>query len=156
MFYLLATESMLWYLLTQATIFLTIFLPWPDHLHFQQNNMQVQCSWSSLPMFTLNCCPDVSFSLLFVMFQGDRVLRRRSPGLEVSNLKIWVINLSVSISLNITPINIWGKVFKNGLNKFCGRQPLKNLLSPLVNTLSHVSLKHQKLTPKLLGCLRRY
>ena len=98
----------------------------------------------------------LSRCLLFVMFQGDRVLRRRSPGLEVSNLKIWVINLSVSISLNITPINIWGKVFKNGLNKFCGRQPLKNLLSPLVNTLSHVSLKHQKLTPKLLGCLRRY
>ena len=22
---------------------------------------------------------------------------------------------------------IWGKVFKGGLNKFCGRQPLKNL-----------------------------
>ena len=24
-------------------------------------------------------------------------------------------------------INIWDKVFKNGPNKFCGRQPLKNL-----------------------------
>ena len=33
---------------------------------------------------------------------------------------------------------IWDKVFKNGLGKFCGRQPLKNLLSPLLNTLSHM------------------
>ena len=32
----------------------------------------------------------------------------------------------------------WDKVFKSGLSKFCGRQPLKNLLSPLVNTLSHL------------------
>ena len=23
--------------------------------------------------------------------------------------------------------SIWAKVFKNGLNKICGRQPLKNL-----------------------------
>ena len=28
------------------------------------------------------------------------------------------------------------KVFKSGLSKFCGRQPLKNLLSPLLNTLA--------------------
>ena len=43
---------------------------------------------------------------------------------------------------------IWDKVFKIGLSKFCGRQPLKNLkgcgllkqnlLSPLLNTLSHM------------------
>ena len=30
----------------------------------------------------------------------------------------------------------WDKVFKSG--KFCGRQPLKNLLSPLLNTLSQI------------------
>ena len=30
------------------------------------------------------------------------------------------------------------KVSKSGLSKFCGRQPLKNLLSPLLNTLSQV------------------
>ena len=34
--------------------------------------------------------------------------------------------------------NIWDKVFKSGLSNFCGRQPLKNLLSPLLNTLSHI------------------
>ena len=34
-------------------------------------------------------------------------------------------------------IDIWDKVFKNGLSKFCGRQPLKSLFSPLLNTLSH-------------------
>ena len=46
---------------------------------------------------------------------------------------------------------IWDKKFKSGLSKFCGRQPLKanfksffkgclpqNLLSPLLNTLSHI------------------
>ena len=34
---------------------------------------------------------------------------------------------------------IWDKVFKSGLSKFCGRQPLKNSLSPLLNTLFHIS-----------------
>ena len=29
------------------------------------------------------------------------------------------------VSLTLT--NIWVKVFKNGLSKICGRQPLKNL-----------------------------
>ena len=38
---------------------------------------------------------------------------------------------------------IWDKVFKNGLSKICGRQPLKNLkeydlLGPFLNTLSHM------------------
>ena len=28
----------------------------------------------------------------------------------------------------------WDKVFKSGLSKFCGRQPLQNLPSPLLNT----------------------
>ena len=37
---------------------------------------------------------------------------------------------------------IWDKVFKSGLSKFCGRQPLKNLLSPLLNTLSHLIIDH--------------
>ena len=36
--------------------------------------------------------------------------------------------------------HIWDKAFKSGLSKFCGRQPLKNLLSPLLNTLSHFPL----------------
>ena len=36
--------------------------------------------------------------------------------------------------------DIWDKVFKNGLIKFCGRQPLKNLLSPLLNIWSHLLL----------------
>ena len=33
------------------------------------------------------------------------------------------------------------KVFKNGLSRICGRQPLKRLLSPFLNTLSQVTLK---------------
>ena len=33
---------------------------------------------------------------------------------------------------------IWGKVFKSRLSKFWGRHPLKNLLSPLLNTLSQM------------------
>ena len=35
-------------------------------------------------------------------------------------------------------MEIWDKVCKSGLNKFCGRQPLKNLPSPLLNILSHL------------------
>ena len=40
--------------------------------------------------------------------------------------------------LRSDPFNIWDKVFKSGLSKFYGKQPLKNLLSPLLNTLSHL------------------
>ena len=35
--------------------------------------------------------------------------------------------------------NIWDKVFKNVPSKFCGRQPLKFLLGPFLNTLSQFS-----------------
>ena len=35
-------------------------------------------------------------------------------------------------------VHIWDKVFHSGLRKFCGRQPLKNFFSPLLNTLSHI------------------
>ena len=35
--------------------------------------------------------------------------------------------------------NIWDKVFKSGLSKFCGRQSLKNLLSPLLNLEHFIS-----------------
>ena len=34
--------------------------------------------------------------------------------------------------------DIWDKVFKSGLSKCCGRPPLKNLLSPLLNFFSHI------------------
>ena len=46
---------------------------------------------------------------------------------------------------------IWDKVFKSGLSKFCGRQPLKSLLSPLLNTLSHLFQKipQDNVLPKL-------
>ena len=36
----------------------------------------------------------------------------------------------------------WGKVFKSGLSKFCGRQPLENLLSPFLNTLCQIWVKN--------------
>ena len=36
---------------------------------------------------------------------------------------------------------IWDKVFWSGLSKFCGRQPLKNLLSPLLNALPYFFFK---------------
>ena len=32
----------------------------------------------------------------------------------------------------------WHKVFKSRLSKFCGRQPLKELLGPLLNTMSQM------------------
>ena len=53
-----------------------------------------------------------------------------------------LIKLSVPCGVAIIPKNMkdkelcnysWGKVFKGGLSKFCGRQPLKNLLSLFLN-----------------------
>ena len=41
-------------------------------------------------------------------------------------------------SYDLSMTFIMGKVFKNGPSKICGRQPLKNLLSPLLNTLSYL------------------
>ena len=32
----------------------------------------------------------------------------------------------------------WNKVFKNGLSKICGRQPLRNSFSPLLNPLPQI------------------
>ena len=34
--------------------------------------------------------------------------------------------------------NTWDKAFKSNLSKFYGRQPLKNLLSLLLNTVSNI------------------
>ena len=53
---------------------------------------------------------------------------------------------------------IWDKVFNSGLSNFCGRQPLKNLkgygllstLSPVLNTLSHLSVDQSKSCLQLL------
>ena len=39
-------------------------------------------------------------------------------------------------------LNEYDKVFQSGLRKFCGRQPLKNLLSPLLNTFSYIEIIH--------------
>ena len=36
-------------------------------------------------------------------------------------------------TVNIWKLFKWDKVFKGGLSKFCGRQPLKNLLSLFLN-----------------------
>ena len=37
----------------------------------------------------------------------------------------------------------WGNVFKIGLSKCYRRQPLKNVLSPLLNTLSQMIFKER-------------
>ena len=41
--------------------------------------------------------------------------------------------------------NKWGKVFKSGLSKFCGRQGLRNFLSPLLNTLSQMYISEKSI-----------
>ena len=40
---------------------------------------------------------------------------------------------------------IWYKVCKSRLSKICGRQLLKNLISPLLNILSHFRVKYMYL-----------
>ena len=70
----------------------------------------------------LMCCNLLSF-----------VQRSSSSLLSISRPSHkWKINSSILLP------NIWDKVCKSGLSKFCGRQPLKNLLSPFLNTLSHM------------------
>ena len=39
----------------------------------------------------------------------------------------------------------WDKVFKNGSSKICGRQPLKILLGPSVNTWTHMKNVHTRI-----------
>ena len=48
------------------------------------------------------------------------------------------LDIVLEYSTKIRRSLIWDKLFKSGLSKFFGRQPLKNLLSPLLNTLSHI------------------
>ena len=45
---------------------------------------------------------------------------------------------------------ILDKVFKSRLSKFCGKQSLKNLLSPLLNTLCHILHEMHDLFPILV------
>ena len=35
---------------------------------------------------------------------------------------------------------LWGQRIQQWTCKFCGRQPLKKLLSPLLSTLSHIQI----------------
>ena len=44
------------------------------------------------------------------------------------------------LKLQILFRHLGQSIQKSRLSKFCGRQPLKNLLSPLLNTLSHLML----------------
>ena len=63
--------------------------------------------------------------------------------LQDSNLIAMVVNLVIflTIYMIIGEKFICYKVFKSGLSKFCERQPLKNLLSPLLNKISHMSAR---------------
>ena len=75
------------------------------------------------PVFSLElvlmCCNRLSF-----------VERSSSSLLSISPpSNKWKINSSILLP------NIWDKVCKSGLSKFCGRQPLKNLLSPFLNMI---------------------
>ena len=45
---------------------------------------------------------------------------------------------------------IQDKVFNSGLSKFCGSHPLKNVLSPLLNTFSHIVFKPMWISKKII------
>ena len=55
--------------------------------------------------------------------------------------KFPLININTEVFQPCYITNIWDKVFKSGLSKFCGRQSLKNLLRSLLNTLCRLYLK---------------
>ena len=64
----------------------------------------------------------------------------KSPG---PNLSEMICTNFISLVLRLVFVTKWDKVFKSGLNKFFGRQPLKNLFSVLLNTL-----------PQIIVCIR--
>ena len=52
-----------------------------------------------------------------------------------------ILSLQVYFGKTFERSVIGDKVFKSGLSKFCGREPSKNLLNPLLNTLPHFCSK---------------
>ena len=64
-------------------------------------------------MFYIEVLFKCSFFSVICSICSGTVSRRGSPGLKASNLKIWVTNLTVSISFNITFINICHWNIKN-------------------------------------------
>ena len=64
-------------------------------------------------MFYIELLFKCSFFSVICSICSGTVSRRGSPGLKASNLKIWVTNLTVSISFNITFINVCHWNIKN-------------------------------------------
>ena len=48
------------------------------------------------------------------------------------------LKILVSYEKLKTKMMVWVKVFKNEPIKICGRNPLKNVLGPFLNTLTHI------------------
>ena len=70
----------------------------------------------------------------------------RSSALSISVLLLLIFDMQLIIGASFFKsqffIIIWDEVFNSGLSEFCGRQSLRNLLSPLLNALSHMQHYH--------------
>ena len=82
--------------------------------------------------------PQIYFSSLF-FFYYFLVLFFKRFDIFLGNVLINNLLLNSSIFL-LCKIFIWDKVFKSGLNKFVKDCLLQNLLSPLLNSFSHIFL----------------
>ena len=91
-------------------------------------------SWKWPCMKCFKCSTRRVTSLLISFSINDPVLNRFFFSVTVWTRCLPVVSVRSSCK--------WGKVCKSGLCKFCGRQPLKNLLSPFLNTLSHMLIFH--------------
>ena len=92
-----------------------------------------------MTIFIISKWRDISFNDKLSI--GKRRIKFNFQNHENVNVTLYDILVNISNLFLRELIFIWGKVFKSGLNKFYGRGPLKNLLSPLLNTLSICSIK---------------
>ena len=65
-------------------------------------------------------------------------LCNNSTWLKAVNHSYKTLHLRYLCGVLATPLLYMRQIFKSGLSKSCGRQPLKNLLRPLLNILSHI------------------
>ena len=98
---------------------------------FNGINVIVIPSYIQLPCFKLNCH-------LNCTYLSNSYHKNVAAAINLSMVGGHVI-YQTDFREKQTLAFTWDKLFKNGQSKSCGGKPLKNLLSPLLNTSSHIS-----------------
>ena len=120
--------------------------------------MQVKSKSQNFPWFSISHKYRISSNKRLWRLFNVEALRGGAYYRAMFNIgrRLFVI-VSLQITVNNNHYDIWDKVFRSGLSKFCGRQSLRsfkgygllkifkgclpqNLLSPPLNTLFHIIL----------------